>query len=125
MLAAYASNKVLSAYDEQCHSAGTGGNFRRDDSTLLLKAYILCNVFVAITVMLNDLLLIMLETSFLKLFCQSESILYAFMIMQASVLLYFRKLEEHIGKGAISGLKLSCNHASANYYISHHCHKSP
>ncbi|CAL8467892.1 g7430 [Coccomyxa elongata] len=48
---------------------GTGGNLRRDDSTLLLKAYILCNVFVAIT---------------------------------ASILLYFRKLEEHVGKGKLA-----------------------
>lgn len=30
--------------------AGTGGNFWRDDSPLLLKAYVACNVVVAITV---------------------------------------------------------------------------
>ncbi|KAK9909283.1 hypothetical protein WJX75_000006 [Coccomyxa subellipsoidea] len=45
---------------------GTGGNFWRDDSPLLLKAYVACNVVVAIT---------------------------------ASALMYFWKLEEHIGKG--------------------------
>ena len=32
------------------HVAGAGGNFQREDSPVLLKAYIACNVVVAVTV---------------------------------------------------------------------------
>ncbi len=84
--------------------AGAGGNLRREDSPLLLKAYVACDILVAGTVLLSPPGMAPLGRIF-SIFKggASASLKHqpARIILQAGTLIYLRRIREQMEKGSL------------------------
>ena len=81
--------------DPQMHAAGAGGNFLREDSPMLLKAYIACDIVVALTVRQPA------GFAVFRWLMQTSRRSIRLLSVQAGVLIYMRRIQERMDKGGL------------------------